>query len=335
MATLYVRSRSIADGSRRFDVKYRRGGRYTALEHGGSFRTQREANERKRLIGDLLAAGLNPKVELRRRLEPERPLREASQGWIEARRRVAERTREGYRWREPIILEAFGERAAQEILVDDVLAWITKLERGYAPGSVARLVETLRMMLDFTGGPNAARDRRVQLPRQDRVEVSPPDAGDVVAMLTAMTERHVPAAIAMELLGTRVSETLALERRDLQPGRVRIRKETAKTGRSRFVPAPDFLIDALMERLPFGSRRQAVANAMRQVAEISPKALRHRRASLWYQQGVGPVELAARLGHSRPSMSLDVYSHVEPLSEIPHETISSFFNASRTSGSVT
>lgn len=275
----------------------------------------------------MLAAGLNPRVELRRRLEPERPLREAVVGWIDARRHVSERTRDSYRWREPIILDRFGRLAPAEILVEDVLAWISELERSYAPGSVARLVEQLRMMLDFTGGPNPARDRRIRLPRDLRPEISPPDAPAVVAMLGALPEPHVAAAVTMELLGTRVSETLALERRDLQEERVRIRRETAKTARARFVPAPHFLLDALMERLPLGGQRQAAANAMRRAGGFSPKMLRHRRASLWYQQEVGPVELARRLGHSRPSMSLDVYSHVEPLSEIPHETISSFLRA--------
>jgi hypothetical protein len=32
-----------------------------------------------------------------------------------------------------------------------------------------------------------------------------------------------------------------------------------------------------------------------------------------------PVELAERAGHARPSMSLDVYSHVMPADEVPGE----------------
>ena len=46
-----------------------------------------------------------------------------------------------------------------------------------------------------------------------------------------------------------------------------------------------------------------------------PHDFRHRRASLWHGQGVPGAELAKRLGHSKPSMSLDVYSHVMPLDE--------------------
>jgi integrase len=121
-----------------------------------------------------------------------------------------------------------------------------------------------------------------------------------------------------------VSETLALERRDLREGAVRIRREATKTGKSRLVPAPQFLLEALHERLPFSGQRQSVANATRTAGGINPHALRHRRATLWYQQGVGPVELAGRLGHARPSMSLDVYAHVDRLEEIAPHVLASF-----------
>ncbi len=320
-----MRTKTLVDGSKRYHVKYRRGGRYSPLEHGGSFKSLREANERKRLLGDLLAAGHNPKLELRRRIEPGRPLREAAADWVASRRAVSERTREGYRWREPVILETFGDSPPGEILVEDVIGWIGELEGRYKPGSISLLVGQLRMMLDHCGGPNVARDRRVQLPRQERREISPPDAEAVLGMLGSLTEAHVPAAVAMELLGTRISETLSLERRDLQPERVRVRSEETKAGRSRLVPAPQYLVDALVERLPFSGHRQAVANAMRRAGGINPHALRHRRATLWYQQGVGPVELARRLGHARPSMSLDVYSHVDLLSEIQADELAAFF----------
>ncbi|MBA3736553.1 MAG: hypothetical protein H0W90_15395 [Actinobacteria bacterium] len=47
--------------------------------------------------------------------------------------------------------------------------------------------------------------------------------------------------------------------------------------------------------------------------------LRHRRISLWHQSGVPARELAERAGHARPSMSLDVYSHVMAADEVPGE----------------
>src|SRR3990167_436104 len=142
-------------------------------------------------------------------------------------------------------------------------------------------------------------------------------------MLRNLPERHRIPAVVLELTGARVSEGLSLEPADVDSERVRIRREAAKGQRhGRWIPVPDFLTHALPTFLPFGVQRQALAQATRRAGGINPHALRHRRASLWYQQGVGPVELARRLGHARASMSLDVYSHVEPLREIPHETLS-------------
>ena len=46
------------------------------------------------------------------------------------------------------------------------------------------------------------------------------------------------------------------------------------------------------------------------IAHFHPHDLRHRRLTLWHHQGVPARELAARAGHSRASISLDVYSHV-------------------------
>jgi len=46
------------------------------------------------------------------------------------------------------------------------------------------------------------------------------------------------------------------------------------------------------------------------IPSFSPHDLRHRRLSLWHGQGVPAAELAARAGHSKSSMTLDVYSHV-------------------------
>jgi integrase len=126
----------------------------------------------------------------------------------------------------------------------------------------------------------------------------------------------------MEQCALRISETLSLRPDDVDPSgeRLRVRAEEAKTGRSRWVPCAGWLLERL--ELPLPGSRQAVYCAVRDgcidagVHHFRPHDLRHRRASLWHQQGVPAVELARRLGHSRPSISLDVYSHVMPLDEI-------------------
>lgn len=57
----------------------------------------------------------------------------------------------------------------------------------------------------------------------------------------------------------------------------------------------------------------------REDPHYSPHDLRHRRITLWHQSGAPARELAERAGHSRPSMSLDVYTHVMPVEEVAVE----------------
>ena len=52
------------------------------------------------------------------------------------------------------------------------------------------------------------------------------------------------------------------------------------------------------------------------VPHYDPHDLRHRRITIWHQAGVPARQLAERAGDARPSMSLDVYSHVMPPDEI-------------------
>ena len=53
----------------------------------------------------------------------------------------------------------------------------------------------------------------------------------------------------------------------------------------------------------------------------SPHDLRHRRGSVWHANGIPARELAERMGHSKASMSLDVYTHVMAAEEARTERI--------------
>ena len=55
------------------------------------------------------------------------------------------------------------------------------------------------------------------------------------------------------------------------------------------------------------------------IQHYHPHDLRHRRITVWHQSGVPAQELAERAGHAKPSLSLDVHSHVMPADEIPSE----------------
>ena len=58
-----------------------------------------------------------------------------------------------------------------------------------------------------------------------------------------------------------------------------------------------------------------------------PHDLRHRRITLWHQSGVPARELAERAGHSKPSMSLDVYSHVMPADDVPSRQLEALISS--------
>jgi integrase len=47
-----------------------------------------------------------------------------------------------------------------------------------------------------------------------------------------------------------------------------------------------------------------------------PLGSSHRRATIWHHNGLPAKVLAERLGHSKASMSLDVYSHTLPPGDV-------------------
>ena len=113
-------------------------------------------------------------------------------------------------------------------------------------------------------------------------------------------------------------------------------RSATKRDRARWVYLPQWLMDAIEETCPLEDRvperkvfqgitedgaRAAMARACKlaKVPHYHPHDLRHRRATIWHQSGVSARDLAERMGHSKPSMSLDVYSHVMPPDEITSE----------------
>jgi integrase len=58
------------------------------------------------------------------------------------------------------------------------------------------------------------------------------------------------------------------------------------------------------------------------IPHFHPHDLRHRRITIWHHEGIPARVLAERAGHARASMSLDAYSHVMPLDEVPIERFS-------------
>lgn len=80
--------------------------------------------------------------------------------------------------------------------------------------------------------PNVARDRRVRLPKQKRVQISPPETEHVEAVIRALPARYQLPVLALDATGMRISELVGLTWGDVdeQAGRWRVTPDTSKTG---------------------------------------------------------------------------------------------------------
>lgn len=322
----FVQTRKLGDGKAvRHDVRYRKGGRGFKLERAGSFKTGREAKARLQLVEDWLVDGKDPKVELRRLAAgsaTRRTVAQLGEDWLATRVDIDWSTRESYRSNLKRLVARFGGDVA-EITPADVSAWIVEMVgEPLKPGTVRQNVNLLRQILDTaTDLSNPARHRMVKLPKNVRGVKEPPDADDFLALLEAVPMRWRPALVLMEQAGLRVGEAVTLEERDIDRAgcRLRIRPEVSKRDRARWVPIPKWYA-AVVEPLQ-NVDETSLGNTMRHhsarigIPRIHPHLLRHRRATLWHQSGIVATELAARLGHSKVSESLDTYSHVRPIHE--------------------
>ncbi len=328
MASATITTRTLRSGARRFHVRYRLGGRAYPIEHGGSFSTLREARIRRDLLAGELAAGRNPAILLGSLVE--KPAVRTFGSWAAAYRQS--RVDLGAATARNIgshlaAMSVFSDRDAATITTTDVTEWIAALQ--LAPASVSRYLATLRQVLDYAGcDPNPARDARVRLPRVERHVVEPPTAATVEAIIQNTTPRHRLALRTLAETGMRIGELCALVWGDVDEAGSRFRIKAGKTAAARrWVLVPNELMieittatppdDRTMGRRVFGAAtpgavKTAMAKACRNagIAHYHPHDLRHRYASVQIARGVPVTTVAAQLGHSRNSMTLDTYGHV-------------------------
>lgn len=329
---------------KRYIVRYRRGGRGYRLEHGGSFRRQELAKERERLIGGWLAVGLDPKEELAKLTdEPERrELATLGREWLESRIDLSDQSRRIYSTyldsidESPLARDDPGRLTPRDIR-GQVARWAGA---GLAAKSVRERVSVLRQVLDFAEvDPNPARHRSVKLPARVERELILPSAAEVLALAGGLSDKYRLPFVILEQTAIRIGEVVSLERDDIDAPSLRFRiKAVNRKGRRgsrrpRFVPVPGWLMEIIATSLPLRGRlfpdvtANGLRSAMRDLCEsvgvphCTPHRLRHRRISLWHFQGVPARELADRAGHSKPSMSLDVYSHVIVPDEVDPEAL--------------
>lgn len=342
----YITTRITPKGDRRYVVRYRLGGRETPLVHAGSFATKRDAQARVDLVRGELATGRNPALLLAALANPTastaaRTLRAEAERYKTSRIDIADETRKNLDSHLRRILDQLGDRDPGTITVSDVRTVVGKMAAELSPASVSRYTATLRLLLDFCEvTPNPARDERVKLPSIVREEPSPPDADHLLAILDKVPPRWVLPFIVAEQTGMRVGELASLSWGDVDEdaAKFRLRATETKGRRSRWVQLPEWLMAEVSSTCPREDRTptrhvfpgftaDAAKNAMARACKTAgiphfhPHDLRHRRLTLWHHQGVPARVMADRAGHARASMSLDVYSHVMPLSEVPESRL--------------
>jgi integrase len=330
MPSSWITPRKTSKGERRFRVEFRLGGRESATRYGGSFKTKREADERKRWIGGELAAQRVPKIRLR---EPERAptLLDAYERWSASRVDVSAAT---------AIYQRSAIRRAKSLLTcpvdeispDDIAALVGELvEAGKARETVRKTITVLSMVFDFARvEPNPARDRvRVRLPREDRPEIQPPTAEHVEAVHRLLARAYRLPLLVLDATGMRVGELEQLTWGDVdeQRGRWRVSAVVSKTSRARWVQVPPELFAAVSRLIPRDDRtperrvfqgfgadrfRTAVARACTAagVPHFSPHDLRHRRISLLHLGGVPWARIGEHVGQRNLAVTANVYSHV-------------------------
>lgn len=224
-------------------------------------------------------------------------------------------------------MESLADRDPHRITTSDVQEWVASLTM--KPSSVKRYMGTLRGILGYAGvDPNPARDGRVKLAKEERIEVEPPTAAAVEAIIWNSPAQWRLLLLTLAETGMRVGEMHALEWRDVDVDGSRFRVRSGKSvAARRWVAVPPELMveisaatppdDRTAERRVFpGATPDATKNVIDRarkaagIAHYHPHDLRHRYASVQIARGVPVTTVAAQLGHSKNSLTLDVYSHV-------------------------
>jgi integrase len=331
MASVSIRTRKTTSGEKRFQVRYRLGGRAYPLVHAGSFETMKEARSRRDFVAGELAANRNPAEALRVLSTPvptRRTFAECAAAFVSSRVDVSATTARNYGSHLKRILPFFGDRDPATIGAAEVIAWVGEND-DLGPASLGRYMMTLRQILDFAEvEPNPARDERVKLPRLEDKVLVPPSGEQVETILAHVPESRRLTLRVLEQTGMRVGELAELEWQDVDVAGSRFRIRRGKTASARrWVAVPSWLMveiqescppdDRVAERRVFpGQSEAALRNLMARACRAagiplySPHDLRHRYASVKVAEGVPVTELAAQLGHAKKSMTLDVYSHV-------------------------
>jgi integrase len=330
MASTWITTRITAGGEKRYRVEFRLGGREAPIGYGGSFKSKREADERKRWISGEIAARRVPDFRLVGEVVV--TLRALAERWQASRVDVSAGTAQTYKVALGRLLPRLGDVPVNRIEPQTVADLVAELHTAeLKKQTIRKTISVLAMVLDHGGiQPNPARDKLiVKMPREERRELHPPTAEHVEAVVRILPRQYRLPALVLDATGMRIGELEALTWGDVDEPRQRWRVSgaVAKTGRARWVPVPPELFEAVTRLVPREDRvperpvfqgfggdrfRTAITRACTaaSVPAFSPHDLRHRRVSLLHLGGMPWARIGELVGHDDLMTTARVYTHV-------------------------
>lgn len=332
MASAWVnkKPRITASGEKRWRVEYRLGGRESRVQYGGSFKTKREASERRAWIAGELAGRRVPNLGA---LDPAHAptVAEAAERWQASRVDASENTKLQHRSAVRAMLPHVGQRRVDSLTPADVAELVGKLSETRRRETVRKTLLALGMVLDHAGvNPNPARDKvAVRLPREQKTEIVPPTHEAVLAVHGLLPPRYRLPLVVLDATGMRLGELEGLRWGDVDEprGRWRVSAAVSKTSTARWVNVPPPIYAAVLELVPRDDRtaerkvfqgfggdrfRTAITRACTAagVPAFSPHDLRHRRISLLHLAGVPWARIGEHVGQRNLAVTANTYSHV-------------------------
>ena len=204
MASVWVKRRVRKSGTVRFEVSFRLGGREAAPRYAGSFRTLREARQRRDWIAGELAAHRVPHVALIEHATV--TFAQAAERWRQSRRDVAQGTAHTYEVALRRLLPLIGERPLQEITAVVVNEVVETLSAKLKRESLRKTLSVAAMVLDHEAiEPNPVRSPLVKLPRGEKRTSTrrPPSTS---SPSTGSCPRYRLPLVVLEATGMRVGE---------------------------------------------------------------------------------------------------------------------------------
>lgn len=203
MASVWIRPRPTKDGSPRFWVEYRTGGRESGARFAGSFTTKRLATIRAGFVEQELAAGRIPDLTVGKQQKTSPTFEQAARTWRASRVDVAASTSDQHRIQIEKLLPLIGTTRIDTLEPATFIDVVARLHgQGVARETIRKTLGAGAMVLDHAGlVPNPVRDRSIKLPREEPEEINPPSASDVECVYLTIPAKHRLALLWLDWSG--------------------------------------------------------------------------------------------------------------------------------------